>query len=105
MTARQDRIAALKQIDAELDHVREELLRPVLREIFCNRLASEILRNLRCDQISFPGLINDGMLHLLDCHGLLIDSQHASRFARRRAEASRELWEVVGGMKAINCFG
>ena len=46
-------------------------------------------------------LVDDRDLDLLDRDGRLVDSEHTRRLARRRAQPTRELGEVVCGMQAF----
>ena len=49
-----------------------------------------------------PGPVHDLYLDLLDRHRRLVDAQHAGRLARRGAQSAGELWEVVGGVQALD---
>jgi hypothetical protein len=54
-------------------------------------------RRHRHDPALVPGAVDDRVLDLLDRDGIaLANLEHARRLARRRAQASRELGEVVG---------
>mmetsp|Transcript_10690 Transcript_10690/g.29648 ORF Transcript_10690/g.29648 Transcript_10690/m.29648 type:complete len:362 (+) Transcript_10690:280-1365(+) len=54
-------------------------------------------RRVGRDPALLKGLIDDGNLHGLDCHRVLVDSKDARSLARRRADAPGELREVVRG--------
>ena len=47
-------------------------------------------------------MLDDLHLDLLDGHRALVDAEHAGGLAGRRAEAARELREVVGGMQPLD---
>ena len=56
-------------------------------------------RRFRVDKTAFPGAIDDGAFHRLDGDGDVLEVQRARGLARRRADAARELREVVGGVQ------
>ena len=62
-------------------------------------------RRLRFHAAGHPRVIGDGLFDALDrdaAAGRVVgDRQHARRFARRRAQTSGELGEVVGGVQPI----
>ena len=49
-----------------------------------------------------PGAIDDLDLDLLDGDRVLVDAEHARGFARRRAQPTGELREVVGRVQALD---
>ena len=67
-----------------------------------NRLAGLNRRSLGYHPALLEGVVDDGDLDLLDGDGVLVDTQDTCAFARRRAKATGELGEVVGGVKAID---
>src|SRR5919206_233798 len=64
-----------------------------------DRAPAARLRRARADPALLPGPLDDRQLDLLDRHGVVVDGQHAGRLARRRADAPRELREVVRGVQ------
>ena len=48
------------------------------------------------------GAVDDGDLDGLDRHRVIVDAEHARALARRRAQAARELGEVVRGVQAVD---
>ena len=69
-----------------------------------DRLVAEAGRRQRVDPAVLERLVHDRDLNLLDCHGRLVDAQHAGRLARGRAEPPGELREVVGGVQPLHRF-
>ena len=67
-----------------------------------DRAAREPLRRLRPDEARLPGLVDDRDLDVLDGHRVLVDAEHAGGLARRRAQATGELREVVGRVQALD---
>jgi len=55
----------------------------------------------RLHATAFESLVNDRDLDVLDGHRGLVDAQHATRFARRRANAAGKLREVVGRVQPV----
>src|SRR6266849_4511036 len=51
------------------------------------------------DPALFKSALDDILFDLLDRDRRLIDSEHASRFARRRTDPSGELRKIIGGMQ------
>ena len=64
--------------------------------------AGPLARRLWGDPTLLPGTVDDLDLHLLDGDRVSVDAQHASRLARRRAEPTGELREVVGGVQPLD---
>ena len=60
---------------------------------------------MRRDSQSCEGLVDDRDFDLLDRDCRLVDAQHARALARRRAQTSRELREVVRGVETLDRFG
>jgi hypothetical protein len=54
------------------------------------------------DPTFLPRTVNDGVLNGLDAHGIVGHVQGASSFARCGANATRELWKVVGAVQHVN---
>src|SRR5258708_10144159 len=59
-------------------------------------------RALRAHPAFFPGLVGDGVLDRLDADGIVVDAQDARFLARRGADASGELGEVVGRVQHLD---
>src|SRR5439155_7907580 len=55
-------------------------------------------RRLGLDPALVPRLVGDGLLDLLDRHGVVVDVEHARRLTGRGADAADELREVVRGL-------
>src|SRR3954451_22538602 len=64
-----------------------------------NTLAGLCFRRLRDDPAHLPGLVGDGLLDGLNGDGLVFEVEGAGLLARGRADAARELREVVGGVQ------
>ncbi|MNS75346.1 hypothetical protein D3C72_1088600 [compost metagenome] len=58
-------------------------------------------RHLRRHPAFFPALVDDRVFDGLDAHGVAVDVQGTGGFTRRRADAARELREVVGGVQHV----
>ena len=58
-------------------------------------LAGAVRGRLGLDPAVFPAVVNDAALDVLDGDGRRADAEHAGAFARRGADASGELREVV----------
>ncbi len=58
-------------------------------------LAGLVLRRQRRDPAFGPGFVDDRVFDRLDADRIVVDAERARRFARRRADAARELGEVV----------
>src|SRR5574343_245285 len=54
---------------------------------------------LRHDPAHFPALVDDEMLNRLDAHRRRVDAQRTGSLAGRRADATGEIREVVGGVQ------
>ena len=61
-----------------------------------------VRRRLGADPSFVEGPIDDGLLDLLDRDRVIVDGEHARRFAGRGAETAGELREVVGGVEALD---
>src|SRR5580700_7861121 len=59
-------------------------------------------RWLRTNQSLIERAVDDRLLDLFDRDRIIVDGQHACRFARRGTETARELREVVGGMEPFD---
>src|SRR5690606_8258293 len=55
------------------------------------------------DPAFFPALVDDEVLDRLDADRVIVDVQRTGRLAGCRADAPRELGEVVGGMQHVEC--
>ncbi len=64
--------------------------------------ARRMRRALRPHPAFFPGLVGDGVLDRLDADRIAVDAKHARLLARRRADASGELGEVVRRMQHLD---
>ncbi|MNQ59209.1 hypothetical protein D3C85_734410 [compost metagenome] len=64
-------------------------------------LARLARRHLRRDPAFGPALVDDRVFDGLDAHGVAVDVQGTGGFTRRRADAARELREVVGGVQHV----
>ena len=64
--------------------------------------AREPLRRLRPDQAGLPRLVDDRDLDVLDRDRVLVDAEHAGGLARRRAQPTGELREVVGRVQPLD---
>src|SRR3954451_6017069 len=64
-----------------------------------NTLAGLCFRRLRDDPAHLPCLVGNGLLDCLDGDGLVFEVEGAGLLARGRADAARELREVVGGVQ------
>ena len=62
-----------------------------------------VLGRLWRDPAFRPSTVNDGVLDRLDADGVIVVVQSACCFTRRGANATRELWEVIGALQHINC--
>ena len=67
-----------------------------------HRLARADRGHLRGHPPLVPGALDDLVLDPLDRDRVLVDPEHARRLARCRAQPSRELGEVVGGVQALH---
>ena len=67
-------------------------------------LARARLGNFRLDPAFFPGVLDDRFFDHLDRHRRLVDAQHASRLAGRRADAPGELRKIIRGVQHANRF-
>src|SRR5258707_13693946 len=67
-------------------------------------LACAHSRRLRHYPARVESSINDGLLDGLDRHRRIADAEHARSFAGRRANAARELREIVGLVQTIERF-
>src|SRR5690606_19137067 len=65
-------------------------------------LAGEAAGTHGADPAVRPGVVDDRVLDLLDRHRVLVDAEDAGGLARRRAQASGEVGEVVGGVETFD---
>jgi hypothetical protein len=65
-------------------------------------LAGADRRDVRRNPAFVPRAIDDLDLDLLDRHRVLVDAEHARRLARRRAQPTGELREVVRGVQPLD---
>src|SRR6185369_9664460 len=65
-------------------------------------LSGPYCRNLRFDPAFAKRAVDDRDLDLFDCDGIGVDAEDARAFARRRANPSCELREVVGREQAAD---
>ena len=65
-------------------------------------LAGQLVGRQRHDPALVEGVVDDLDLDLLDGHRVLVDAEHAGRLARRRAQPTGELREVVGGVQPLD---
>ena len=65
-------------------------------------LAGELLRRLRLHPALLQRALDDAQLDLLDRHRVVVDAEHARRLARRRAQPSGELREVVRRVQPVD---
>ncbi|ABA48089.1 hypothetical protein BURPS1710b_3715 [Burkholderia pseudomallei 1710b] len=65
-------------------------------------LARLVRGGLRRDPALRPCLVDDRVLDRLDADRIVMDAERARRFARRRADAARELREVVRRMQHVD---
>ncbi len=59
---------------------------------------------LRHNPAFLPAAVNDGALQALDGDRRRVDAQHAGALARRRADAAREIGEVIGLVQPFEGF-
>ena len=64
-------------------------------------LPGPLRRGLGHDPALLEGPVGDRHLDLFDGDRIGVDAEHTGRLARRRADAPRELGEVVGGVEAL----
>ena len=64
-------------------------------------LAGAALGRAGDDPALLEAAIDDRVLDLLDHHRVVVDREHARRFARRRADQPGELGEIVGGVQLL----
>ncbi len=64
-------------------------------------LAGLARRRQRQHPAHLPALVDDGVLDRLDPHGIVVDVERASRFARRRTDAAGEFWKIIGRMQRL----
>src|SRR5581483_5625134 len=65
-------------------------------------LAGLLFRRLRRDPAFLPCLVGDVVLDRLDADRVVVDVERARGFAGGRADAARDLGEVVGGMQHVD---
>ena len=70
----------------------------------CDAVAGAHAGHLRRHPTFAPCAVDDLDFDLLDGDGVLVDAQDARRLARRRAQATGELGEVVRGVQAVDRF-
>src|SRR4029077_13002765 len=70
----------------------------------CHFLPRCRVRRLGPNPALAKSALHNTLLVLLDGHGRLIDSQHARRFARCRADAAGKFGKVVGRVQLANGF-
>ena len=56
------------------------------------------------DPAFVPSLVNDGAFYVMDRDGRSADAEDAGTFARRRADTTGEVGEIVGLMEAVERF-
>jgi len=66
-----------------------------------NPTTRALRRAPRSEPTLSPGPLDDLVLDLLDGHWLGVDAEHARRLARRGAQPSREVGEVVGRVQSL----
>src|SRR5450830_1198016 len=64
-------------------------------------LARLAFRQLRLDPAVFPAFVDDLVFDRLDAHRRIADAQGTGAFAWRRADAARELREVIGRVQHV----
>ena len=67
-------------------------------------LSGEYPGRLRMNPTLREGVLDNGLLDLLDGHRRFVDSQHASGFARRGTDAAGEFGEVIRGVQHPDGF-
>ena len=67
-----------------------------------HRHTTAVLGDTRRDPPLLPRTLDNGILDVLDSHGLVHQTSHASTFARGGADQAGKLREVVGLVKAVN---